>query len=190
MKVSYPLDHFEKTMCLSGIIFSFWRLTRQPTESADPPVSADPRIVGTDILKWVSSCLNIVPCKFRQHPYFKNFETGLVRFQNTCEKHLSILIGKNRPAFSAFYLFVLLTVVRCLSVCGCFPDSWPEKSIGHCIIFYRTFRICDKKNYLFTQITVISVVLRTILRQQSLPYIQNICQTEKLSKILHTIWFS
>ena len=66
--------------------------------SADPPVSADPRIVGTDILERVSSCLNIVPCIFRQHPYFKNFETG---FQNTCEYHLSILIGKNRPAFSA-----------------------------------------------------------------------------------------
>ena len=75
----------------------------QTTVSADPPVSADPRIVGTDILKWVSSCLNIVPCIFRQHPYFKNFETGLVRFLNTCEKHLSILIGKNRPAFSAIY---------------------------------------------------------------------------------------
>ena len=73
--------------------------------SADPPVSADPRIVGTDILKWVSSCLNIVRCIFRQHPYFKNFETGLVRFQNTCEKHLQISIGKNRPAFSAIYLF-------------------------------------------------------------------------------------
>ena len=137
MKVSYPVDHFEKTMCPSGIIFSLWRLTRQTTVSADPPVSADPRIVGTDILKWVSSCLNIVPCIFRQHPYFKNFETGLVRFQNTCEKHISILIGKNRPAFSAIYLFILLTVVRCLSLCGCFPDSWPEKSIGHCIIFYH-----------------------------------------------------
>ena len=137
MKVSYHVDCFEKTMCPSGIIFSFWQLTRQTTVSADPPVSADPRIVETDILKWVSSCLNIVPCIFRQHPYFKNFETGLVRFQNTCEKHLSILIGKNRPAFSALYLFILLTVVRCLSLCGCFPDSWPEKSIGHCIIFYH-----------------------------------------------------
>ena len=51
--------------------------------SADPPVSADPRIVGTDILKWVASCLNIVPCIIRQYPHFKNFETGLVRFQNT-----------------------------------------------------------------------------------------------------------
>ena len=134
MKVSYPVDRFEKTMCLSGIIFSFWRLTRQITVSADPPVCADPRIVGTDILKWVSSCLNIVPCIFRQHPYFKNFETGLVRFQNTCEKHLSILIGKIGLHFRPF---ILLTVVRCLSLCGCFPDSWPEKSIGHCIIFYH-----------------------------------------------------
>ena len=131
MKVSYPVEHFDKMMCPSGIIFSFWQLTRQTT------MSADPRIVGTDILKRVSSCLNIVPCIFRQHPYFKNFETGLVRFQNTCEKHLSILIGKNRPAFSAIYLFILLTVVRCLSLCGCFPDSWPKKSIGHCIIFYH-----------------------------------------------------
>ena len=136
MKVSYPVDRFEKTMCPSGIIFSFWRLTRQTIVSADPPVSADTRIVGTHILKWVSSCLNMVPCLFRQHPYFKNFETRLVTFQNTCEKHLSILIGKNRPAFSAIYLFILLTVVRCLSLCGCFPDSWPEKSIGHSIIFY------------------------------------------------------
>ena len=91
-----PVDCFDKTMCPSGIIFSFWRLTRQTTVSADPPVSADPRIVGTDILKRVSSCLNIVPCIFRQHPYFKNFETGLVRFQNTCEKHLS---------FSAIFFF-------------------------------------------------------------------------------------
>ena len=106
MKVSNPVDCFEKKMCPSGIIFSFWRLTRQTTMSADPPVSADPRIVGTDILKWVSSCLNIVPCIFRQHPYFKIFETGLFRFQNTCEKHLQILIGKNRPAFSAIYLFI------------------------------------------------------------------------------------
>ena len=106
MKVSNPKDCFEKTMCPSGIIFSFWRLTRQTTVSAGPPVSAGPRIMGTDILKWVSSCLNIVPCIFRQHPYFKNFETGLVRFQNTCEKHLQILIGKNRPAFSAIYLFI------------------------------------------------------------------------------------
>ena len=54
--------------------------------------------------------------------------------QNKCENHLSILIGKNRPAFSAIFL---LTVVRCLSLCGCFPDSWPEKSIGHCIVFYH-----------------------------------------------------
>ena len=140
MKVSYPVDRFDKTMRPSGIIFSFWRLTCQTTVSADPPVSADPRIVGTDILKRVSSCLNIVPCIFRQHSYFnKNFETGLVRFQNTCENHLSILIGKNRPAFSAIYLFIyfLLTVVRYLSLCGCVPDSWPEKSIGHCIIFYH-----------------------------------------------------
>ena len=127
MKVSYPVDRFDKTMCPSGIIFSFWQLTRQTTVSADPPVSADPRIVGTDILKKVSSCLKIVRCIFRQHPYFKNCETGLVRFQNTCENHLSILIGKNRPAFS----------VRCLSLCSCFPDSCPEKSIRHCIIFYH-----------------------------------------------------
>ena len=63
---------------------------------ADPPVSADPRIVRTDILKKILSCLDIVPCIFRQHPYFKNFETGLVRLQNTCENHLSILVGKNR----------------------------------------------------------------------------------------------
>ena len=124
-------------MCPSGIIFSFWRLTRQITVSADPTVSADLRIVGTDILKWVSSCLNIVPCIFRQYSYFKNFETGLVRFQNTCEKHLSILIGKNRTAFSTIYLFILLTVVRCLSLCGCFPDSWLVKSVGHSIIFYH-----------------------------------------------------
>ena len=123
------------SVCPSGIISSFWRLTCQTTLSADPPVSADPRIVGTDILKRVSSCLNIVPCIFRQHRYFKHFETGLVRFQNTCENYLSILIGKNRPAFSAIYF--LLTVIRCLSLCGCFPDSWPEKSIGHCIIFYH-----------------------------------------------------
>ena len=116
MKISYTVEHFEKTMCPSGIIFLFWRLTRQTTVSADPPVSADPRIVGTDILKWVSSCLNIVPCIIRQHPHFKNFETGLVRFQNICEKHLSILIGKNRPEFSAIYLYILLTVVRCLSL--------------------------------------------------------------------------
>ena len=88
MKVSYPVDRFDKTMCPLGIIFSFWRLTRQTTVSADPPVSADPRIVGTDILKRVSSCLNIVPCIFRQHPYFENFETGSVRFLNTCENHL------------------------------------------------------------------------------------------------------
>ena len=73
--------------------------------SADPPVSADPRIVGTDILKRVLSCLNIVPCIFRQHPYFKNFETGLVRFPNTCENHLSILIGKSRPEFLAIFFF-------------------------------------------------------------------------------------
>ena len=105
MKVSYPVDHFDKTMCPSGIIFLFWQLTRQTTVSADPPVSADPRIVGTDILKRVSSCLNIVPCIFRQHPYFKNFETGLVWFQNTSENHLSISIGKNRPAFLAFFFF-------------------------------------------------------------------------------------
>ena len=105
MRVSYPVDHFDKTMCPSGIIFSFWQLTRQTTVSADPPVSADPQIVGTDILKKVSSCLKIVRCIFRQHPYFKNCETGLVRFQNTCEKHLSILIGKNRPAFSAIFFF-------------------------------------------------------------------------------------
>ena len=103
MKVSYSVDHFEKTMCPSGIIYLFWRLARQTTMSADPPVSADPRIVGNDILKWVSSCLNIVRCIIRQHPHFKHFETGLVRFENTCEKHLSILIGKNRPAFSAIY---------------------------------------------------------------------------------------
>ena len=103
MKVSYPVDRFDKMMCPSGIIFSFWQLTRQTTMSADPPVSADPRIVGTDILKRVSSCLNIIPCIFRQHPYYKNFETGLVRFQNTCENHVSILIGKNRPAFSAIF---------------------------------------------------------------------------------------
>ena len=44
---------------------------------------------------------------------------------------------KNRPAFSAIYLFILFTVVKCLSLCGCFPDSWPEKSVGHCIIFYH-----------------------------------------------------
>ena len=136
MKVSYPVDCFDKKMCPSATIFSFWRLTRQATVSADSPVSADPRIVGTDILKRVSSCLNIVLCIFRQHPYFKNFETMLVRFQNTCENQLSILIGKNRPAFSAIFFF-LLSVVRCLSLCGCFPDSWPEKSIEHCIIFYH-----------------------------------------------------
>ena len=58
-----------------------------------------------------------------------------------------------------------------------------------CLTF-MLFRICNTKNYLFMQITVISVVLRTILRQQTLLFIQNICQTEKLSKILHTIWFS
>ena len=88
-----------------SIGYHIFVLAADPSDylSADPPVSADPRIVGTDILKWVSSCLNIVPCIFRQHPYFKNFETGLVRFQNTCEKHLSILTGKNRPAFSAIY---------------------------------------------------------------------------------------
>ena len=78
MKVSYPVDRFDKTMCPSGIIFSFWRLTCQTTVSADPPVSDDPRTVGTYILKRVSSCLNIVPCIFRQHPYFKNFEIGLL----------------------------------------------------------------------------------------------------------------
>ena len=33
----------------------------------------------------------------------KNFETGLVRLQNTCENHLSVLIGKNMPAFSAIF---------------------------------------------------------------------------------------
>ena len=86
MKVSYPVDSFDKRMCPLGIIFSFWELTRQTTVSADPPVPAD--------------------------------------LQNTCENHLSILIGKNRPAFSAI-------------LCGCFPDSWPEKSIGHCIVFYH-----------------------------------------------------
>ena len=71
MKGTYPVDRFEKTMCPSGILFSFWRLSRQTAVSADPPVSADPRIVGTDILKWVLSCLNIVPCILRQYPYFK-----------------------------------------------------------------------------------------------------------------------
>ena len=69
----------------------------------DLRVSADPRIVGTDILK--RKIVPCMPCIFRQHPYFKDFETGLVRFQNTCEKHLSILIGKNRPAFSAIFFF-------------------------------------------------------------------------------------
>ena len=65
MKVSYPVDSFDKRMCPLGIIFSFWELTRQTTVSADPPVPAD--------------------------------------IQNTCENHLSILIGKNRPAFSAIF---------------------------------------------------------------------------------------
>ena len=51
MKVSYPVDGFDKTVCPSSIIFSFWQLIRQTTVSADPPVSADPRIMGTDILK-------------------------------------------------------------------------------------------------------------------------------------------
>ena len=145
MKVSYPVDRFEKTMCPSGIIFSFWRLTRQTTVSANPPVSADPRIVGTDILKWVSSCLNIVPCIFRHHPYFKNFENRVSQVSEHMWKILINLIGKNRPAFSAIYLFILLTVVSCLSLCGCFPDSWPEKSIGHCIIFYHAWLSCSLK---------------------------------------------
>ena len=65
MKVSYPVDRFDKRMCPLGIIFSFWELTRQTTVSADPPVPPD--------------------------------------LQNTCENHLSILIGKNRPAFSAIF---------------------------------------------------------------------------------------
>ena len=47
-----------------------------------------------------------------------------------------------------------------------------------CLTF-MLFKICNKKNYLFTQITVISVVLRTILRQQTLPFIQNIWETEQ-----------
>ena len=168
----------------SGIIFSFWRLTCQTTLSADPPVSADPRILGTDILKWVSSCLNIVPCIFKQHPYFKNFETGLVRFQNTCEKHLSILIGKNRPAFSAIYLFIyyycgqMSFIVRLLSRFMAWEIRRTLHNFLQCLTF-MLFRICNKINYLFTQITVISVVLRTILRQQTLPFIQNICQTEQ-----------
>ena len=66
MKVSYPVDRFDKRMCPLGIIFSFWELTHQTTVSADPLVPAD--------------------------------------LQNTCENHLSILIGKNRPAFSAIFL--------------------------------------------------------------------------------------
>ena len=65
MKVSYPVDRFDKRLCPLDIIFSFWELTRQTTESADPPVPAD--------------------------------------LKNTCENHLSILIGKNRPAFSAIF---------------------------------------------------------------------------------------
>ena len=91
--------------------------------SADPPVSADPRIVLSEY------CTVYIQATSKT-------ETGLVRFPNTCENHLSILIGKNRPEFLAIF-FLLLTVVRCLSLCGCFPDSWPEKSIGHCIIFYH-----------------------------------------------------
>ena len=65
MKVSYPVDSFDKMMCPLGIIFSFWELTRQTTVSADPPVPAD--------------------------------------LQNTCENHLSILIGKTGLHFLPFF---------------------------------------------------------------------------------------
>ena len=44
-----------------------------------------------------------------------------------------------------FRPFFLLTVVRCLSLCGYFPDSWPEKSIGHCIIFYHALLSCSSE---------------------------------------------
>ena len=71
MKVSYPVDRFEKNDVSIG--YHIFVLAADPSDYrvCRPPVSADPRIVGTDILKWVSSCLNIVPCIFRQHSYFK-----------------------------------------------------------------------------------------------------------------------